>query len=236
MMIRSVAAAALAAGLLTAGAAEAVTMTAVIEGTIYSGYDYTGEFGTADTDLTDEKVTVTYTFDPDLAPDRSTDGTSIDEASGGAAYGTGQWPSLLAEVTIGGVTKMLTGTYLGFFGSYDDSDGGYDEWYGAVQDYDFDTAASGVVYAYVYDYTEFLPFGLEEPFDFASLPSQVTAFGYFAFTAPDGLGGYDENAYGSFTIDSIRVTSGMAPVPLPATGLLLAAGLAGLAAARRRRG
>jgi hypothetical protein len=241
MMIRSVVGAALAAGLLTAGAAEAVTMTAVVKGTITSGYDQTGEFGAAETDLTGAGVTVTYTFDPDLAPIRNTPGTGYDEAYGGAAYGTADWPSLLAEVTIGGVTKTLTGSFYGIFGIYDVAYGGYDLWNVTVYDFD-DGNISGVnetsyVQTVFYDYSDFLPEGLEDPFHLTALPNSAYQSSYFQFVRYDYTSAiYTDYAYGSFTIDSIRVTSGVAPVPLPATGFLLVAGLAGLAAARRRRG
>lgn len=241
-MIRSVAGAALAAGLLTAGAAEAVTMTAVVKGTITSGYDQTGEFGTAYTDLTDEKVTVTYTFDPDLAPVRNTPGTGVDQAYGGAGYSTADWPSLLAEVTIGGVTKTLTGSSYGLFDIYDVAYGGYDLWQGTVYDYFYDANVSSVtessyVQTYFYDNSDFLPEGLEDPFHLTALPNSAYQISSFQFVTFDyGSGTYLDWSYGRFSIDSIRVTSGMAAVPLPATGFLLVAGLAGLAAARRRRG
>lgn len=237
-MMRAVGGAVLAAGVLAAGTAGAVTMTAVIEGTITAGVDETGVFGTANTSLDGKAVTVTYTFDPDLAPARDTL-TEFDQAYGGPGYGLALFPSVLAQITIGGFTRQVTGTHYGYFISIDDAYFGYDVWYGIV--YDLTQVAGNLtVNSFIQtnfrDRSEYLPLGLEEPFSLAALPLTVENYNRFLIEESDGFGGDVTYAYGDFNVTSIRVSrADVSPVPLPASVWMLLAGAGGIVAAGRRR-
>ena len=104
---------------------------------------------------------------------------------------------------------------------------------------DFTTQQDGsytynIFNGYAFDTADFLPDNLDTPFSVVT--SALQQFGYFQFLTFDAAsGGFTTYTNGSLSMDSLTVSQvGVAPVPLPASGLLLLAAGAGLAALRRR--
>lgn len=87
----------------------------------------------------------------------------------------------------------------------------------ASQDYTYNTATNGTTLSNMKWVTEVLTFTADS----------TSAFLHFLSKT-----GAQNNAYGA-ALDNVRIE--LAPVPLPAAGLLMLAGLAGLAAVRRRK-
>jgi hypothetical protein len=237
MMIR-VAGLALGALTLAVPAANAAVMQATFSGTIYSGYDTTGEFGAAGSDLLDQAISLTFTYDTSVGFQSS---PGFEQVIGGPGYG-GPSPMISSVVTINGQSQSLGSGYYDYASLYDYGVHGYDQFY--VQSYENSTDCVGDIctisgdYALVYTFAffEYLADSLDQPFT-ADLSVDDTSYGYFqtytyAYNTVTGEGLGSEYAYGAYTLDSLVVTQ-VSTVPLPASFPLIIAALGGLAGLRK---
>jgi hypothetical protein len=242
--------------------AAAATMKAVVTGTVTNGYDQIGAFG-ADTDLLGKEVTVTYIYDPALAGYRNDSSPNYDEAVGGTVYGNSS-PALSTTVQVGAVSReFIIGYYDTFVAADYQHTTYYDQWYAYTIGYevDQDSGASRTDYASAnifYYFDDQITGDLEAPFDFLVDTNTHYFNGFFStgfsnqeycYGNGDDGGDYIESydyfdgcasASGYFSIDRIAVSYAddvdpVAPVPLPASALLLLGALGGIAALRRRR-
>lgn len=232
----------LVAAVLTAAASPAFSATyqAVFTGTVNSGgHDQTGVFGTTGTNTYDGmNFMLTYIYDTSVGS-RTTTSTK-DTLQGGILDGTATSP-VQATLTINGHSVSLSGAGNYGFGSatinYTSSPGIYSF---AVQDR---------TYNYPNDNDWNITMGLSS----ALLPSTPNLENPIdiALSSTNGYGGtfifenynYDTNTATMYTAGGLhadhvtisQVGGPVSPVPLPASGLALTAGLALLAALRRRR-
>jgi hypothetical protein len=226
--------------------AAAVTMKAVVTGTITEGFDATGVYGAARSDLAGKAVTVTYIFDPDLAGDGSTSPGYMNVV-GGVDFGfPGQSPLLSVLVSIGTTTRGFAGGFKDYFSVRDVTAPAvfdpFEQWYGLAYSYLEANDGASTFLDYVestvfYYYDGVITADLEAPFDYQVVPETSFRKGSFETKSVDPLNDFFEAASGEFEIDRIVVTRAddVAPVPLPASALLLLGALGGIAALRRRR-
>lgn len=203
----------------------ASTVTAVWTGTVSS--DDSGNYAAG------EAATLTFVYD-----------TSVG-TSGGARYGTND-PIQYASVDIAGTTTTLLNLDYGFVFSSNDADPTYHnrdifQIY-AVDDYYFN---SGTIYSYSLSgsaigqqYVDSFDSSLSSAFSIAEGSGLLAFKGCLRNTAVDDTNG--DTTYISetcFSFDSLVVSeySPTAPVPLPASALLLTGALAGLGGLRQLR-
>lgn len=220
---------------LPAGAA---TMQAVFSGVVAGAWDEIGLFGPAGGTLDGVGYTVTILFDPDLGSRDHQ--ASYDQVWGGGAWGTGS-PVLSARLTVGGIAQDITGSYQGGLSAFDYAAAGIAPSGGSANafagDYDVDPVTGAYDFAFITLGVEDLaatgPFDLDHRLALASAGGATAGGGYFHFSHYDGSEDFSTNTFGMFVPGSVRI--GPAPVPLPASALLLAGGLCGVALVRRRR-
>ncbi len=224
-----------------AAPAAAATIQATYTGTVYSSYDATGVFGVPDTSLDGQAYTLTYLFDTALGVRNGAGPGTYDDVSGGAAVGGAITnPTLSATLSIGGHSQTVAGDYFSQYQICDLSYCGVDQHYAYVLDFVPQLDGSfmqGYLFASAYDgLLDFLPDDLETPFSVV-LSSLAYHYGAFAFTTFDAVAlDYPVNASGNLRLDQLTVTNlDVAPVPLPAAGLLLTGALSAFGLTRRRR-
>jgi hypothetical protein len=230
-------AATLAAALaLLAAPASALTMQAVFEGTVYSSYDQSGLFGgTPGGNLDGQAFRLVYTFDTQMGF-RSGAPATYDDIAGGTAYALPD-PTLSASLTINGNTQTMQGDYASHYQVCDFGYCGVDQYFTNIYDYAPGAGGAfdlGQVYAYFYDFADFIPDSLDTPFSLSGLGGPAYSFGQFQFYSYDGLA-YSVYTYGNLTLDSFTVAP-VSAIPLPAGAGLLLTALAGFGLIRRRRG
>lgn len=231
-MLRVITPFALALGLL-AGPASAATMEVVWTGTVYADYDGDG------TDLTGETVTATMIYDTDLG---TTQTDFYYQYVYGGTYNGTESPVVSGEASIGSETVSVTDPDYSYAVVYDQdaADFGYevDQYYTYAYDYVPD-GLGGYTASYfdvtLYGYEEFLPDDLETAFAVTDM-SGLTGYGCTSSFIYDGST-YTYDPYVCFTVDSLTVTvlNDVAPVPLPASALLLIGAVGGMGALRLRR-
>lgn len=232
MWKQALAGAALAMGAAPAGAA---TVTATFTGLV-GGYDLSGLF-VAPGFYEDEAFTATVVYDTDRGTRRT--GPDGDEVSNVGPEG-GESPIVAAELRIAGVTRPFefldTGTVAIEGGSsfrIESSGADYDSRPGLLDE-------EGLSF-FIRDIpaTAGLPTRLDEGFDLVLDGATETATGSFGFTLRSAeTRERFELTNGSMRVTRLTVTvadGGPAPIPLPASGLLLLAALGGAGLAARRR-
>lgn len=208
--------------------AVSATITAVGTGVIQSGYDETDLFGLG-TDLTGYTATLTFVYDTEALPNRSTysDSTYVSDDSTGAPVFS------RASLRIGDYEYAMPVTYFGVAQLVRGE--GYESYNLFSQYYSID-------YEYGYEYgatwtDETISLGLGElPAGVTSLNdafswSGVSYYGSsFRVATYDGISGYLRNISGYLTIDSLIVSSeaSLPAVPLPAGAPLILSGLVAL--------
>ena len=223
---------------VTAAPAGAATMQAVFTGTVYSGYDQTGVFGAPGGSLANLGYTLRYVYDTSLGTRLSAGAGTVDDLYGGSVYGTAT-PTVSATLTIGSVTQSVGGSYESRYQLCNIGYCAIDQYYTSAADYT-SQPDGGYTYngfnAIVSDYTDFLPDNLDTPFS-VMISALAQQYGYFQFATVDGTTGLRTTfANGYLSLDRLSVSQvDIAPIPLPASGLLLLGAGAGLAAIRRRR-
>jgi hypothetical protein len=228
--------------LLTSLAAQAATLQATITGTVTASYDMTGMFGLgAASSLDGYSFGLTYTYDTSLGTYKKFPGTQF--LTGGSDDGTTSPVS--AVLTINGVSQSILGLS---YGSVWQRDGAIPQfaslasYYAKDETYDPITTRlqQNVVSVDIYDLLNTpryaFPGDITAPFSVSSIfvPGQI--LGYFGFLDIDGNFNYALNTKGNLVPTSLVVSViDPAPVPLPASALLLLAGVAAIPMVRRRR-
>jgi hypothetical protein len=180
----------------------------------------------------------TLTIVIDTEKGEGEDAAGFQTRQGGSAYGAVASPGS-ATLVVDGVTQSLfTGSFFAYFRASDDATLGTSGFMAQLFDYDPNdetvadnrylqlevTAPSGV----------FAP-SLITPFDVVIDGVDTTAFSIFSLAENLVEGSYQRRADMLFEVDRVFSTVALAPVPAPATMPLFVAGVAVLAAARRRR-
>ena len=204
-------------------------MEAVYTGTITSGYDQTGVFGTAGVDLAGLSYTTTYVFET-TGNVHTTDANQDYIVSGD--YNATSSTMTSATMTVGGQSYTIAPNFLGV--SYVGSDlVGYTLYEEHGEQYFTDGVVSQDAYLDDSLYTADLnPVDLGASVD--SLKNNLGSSGLFSIYFYNSVTGEYVYAYGAMAADSVHISE-VAPVPLPAAGGLMLAGLGALAAVKRRR-
>lgn len=209
----------------------AATIQVVYSGTVSGSFDQTDFFGTGGTSLDGMSYTATFVYRTDLGSDHYTS-SNVEYITGSG--GSAPSPIVSAKLTINGIDFILAGQGSGF--EYRISDSGYS--FGQTYAYDLVNSGGVYDYRYMFDSTQDAPGVI--PLDVTSGYSSTNpslANGYFTFQRTENNGAL--TVYNvSGTLNALRVEASAvapAPVPLPASGLLLFAALGGVASMRRRK-
>jgi hypothetical protein len=222
--------------------ASAATMQAVYTGYLADGYDTTGIFGLgAGANLAGQGFVVNTVYDTGLGNRFSYSPGQDDYLVGGQLWAA-VVPYLSFTVTINGITNSILTSFNSQMSAYDfgqsSPPSGFFQGAGGTQ---FDASTgfpvlSSSANVNLMSASGKIPASLDAAFTWKFNPRDTYSNGYgaFAITDPTGMSGIYTT--GTFVIRNATVVdTQVAPVPLPASALMLMAGLGGLAAARKRR-
>lgn len=225
---------------------EAAVMQATYAGTVSNSQNNTNEFGmTGVHSLNGLGFTLNFVYNTSLG--LTSNSSSLNSASvslnGGSFYGGVTSPMTAVSLTINGVTKSLAGSYaalveqtLNTCNHCSNEDQHVAEDSSTSNGTTIKNSVQGV-----FQSSEIpVPLSLTAAFAFTSAQDPTPNLGGFSFRTVTN-GQTTVSALGSFVVQSLTVSQigsdvDPAPVPLPATAGLLAAGLAGIGAIRARRG
>jgi len=202
-------------------AAHATVMAGTFAGVLSEGTDYTGVFGPANTDLSGDPITGTFTYDTNLFSQSISDGQNT-------ATGTGLG-ALTATIAIGGFTYTFTDPTSSSVFLDDGSVSGQSELTlqstknpnaGVNESFYLDISDPFTAFVASTDLTQSI--SATDPF------SQIASFS-IQDTGP-GVA-----ASGGFTVETLTTTTARSPIPEPASLLVLATALGVFAGARTRR-
>lgn len=217
---------------LTAGEASAATVAYTWTGTVENGLDAAGRFGSFVLD--GEAFELTFTLDTTKGVRQST--TTADEIVASSASGDLDGV-LMADLSINGFTQRVRGNALARALTSSAPPGVQAEVTDAFYDDEGRPIGRSVISAAYFAPTGTpVPSRLDASYATTDLypaePSQSGVMaGFFSFAYNLGVPTVD--TYGELVFDSLTVE--VAPVPLPATGTLLAFSLIGLTGVRRTR-
>lgn len=235
-----------------AGPAAAATVGVVWTGVVFQGVDGAG------TDLAGQKITMTKTYD--TGKGLSADDGSTISLIGGSVYNT-EDPMVSSLVTVGGSSYSIEGNRMSGLYLQDKSPPEFNFTFDLFQTFAADAYGlnggeyvSGQFYngdyveasygAYLYGFTDFLPYDLKTSFNVTDMIGRESYGRVSIITSELGVdpnfGGHTRTDVvtidAEFYVTSLTVTvSDMAPVPLPASALLLLGAVGGLGALRLRR-
>ncbi len=237
-----------------AGPAAAATVEVVWTGIVSEGVDGAG------TDLAGQQITMAMTYDTGKGLYKD-DGTTI-SLIGGSVAGGGEDPMVSSLVTVGGSSYFIEGKYMSGLYLQDKNPPDYNFTFDNFQTFASDAYGlnggeyiSGQFYngdyveagfsAYLYGFTDFLPYDLQTSFNVTDMSGRESYGLVSIITSELGVdpnfGGHTRtdvvtiNAEFFITSLTVTVTDDVAPVPLPASALLLLGAVGGLGVLRLRR-
>jgi hypothetical protein len=203
-------------------AAHATTMNGTFSGTLTEGTDYTGVFGPAGSDLTNDAITGTFTYNTNLLSQSISGGQNT-------ATGTGLG-ALTATISIGGITYTFTDPTSSSVFVDDGSVSGQSE----LTLQSTNNPNAGVNESFYLDISDpFAPFVAS-----TDLTQSISATDPFSQIADFSIQDTGPNAAsGGFTVTSLTTSQAPAtsPIPEPASLMVLALGIGGIAGVRTRR-
>lgn len=220
-----------AAGISTE--ASAVTMKITVSGTATGSFDTTGVFGAAGRTLDGQAFTLRYVFDTALGNRANLGPDVYDYVYGGGQTGFAN-PTISADFTIGGHTESVVGLAGSGYYVGDAAFLGGDSFGATAVDFGSISSTLSVYNSlgfYVTDPGVKLPDTIDKSFTYMPTAGATVVSEFVFHTFDNSTHSSQKLAQGQLSISSVTV----APVPLPAAGLVLAGALGGLGALARRR-
>ena len=205
----------------TVSIASAAIVNVTYTGTISSGFDTTGVFGPANSSLTGDPYTTSYSFDTTIGFIFSD--PNINATIGGPGSATFEpSPSLGGVVTINGYSVTIGGSYFGEI--YGLNDGTTSQSYHDVRDfllYDPTTYDYNIMYNRIYSTSALIPKSITTSYAYAVTGDDL-AYGVVQFSHYSNPDGQIDYAIANLSPETLTVSTVPAPAALP----LFASGLA----------